>query len=192
MRTEGKLDQINADASQHCSDALSKLVHKKMEVEFSKPVIADITQVSPLVGSQELGVGIYLTIAGGVTGSCLFLFSHAVSLSLCDLITRRGARHHQELSSFDKEVLKEIGNILLGNYLTVLSNRLDREIIGGLSHFSSGMFGAILEEVVVDFSKNADKAMVIRIELTIGGIGMKGYVLLLLRASEVEAVLNSL
>lgn len=189
---EEKLNQINAAASQRCTRALSKLIGTEIDVVFSKPIITDVKKVSPLISSQELGVGVSLPITGGVTGSSLFLFSKETSFNLCDLAMKKEFRTIQELSPFDEEILKEIGNILLGNYLAVLSNNLKAEIVECMPKFSSGMFGAILEEVVADFAKGANEALVVRIELTVEIMSMKGYLLLILKPEEIETLLNVL
>lgn len=192
MMNEEKLNQINEAASQRCSTALSKLINTQIEVVFSSPIITNVKEVSPLIGSQELGTGVYLPIKGDVTGSGLFLFPKETSFHLCDLAMKKEFRTSQELSSFDEGVLKEMGNILLGNYLTVCSNSLKAEIIEGMPHFSSGMFGAILEEVIAGFARGSAKALVVKIELMVKGMNMKGYLLLIFKPADVEALLNTL
>ncbi|MFA4889104.1 MAG: chemotaxis protein CheC [Candidatus Omnitrophota bacterium] len=200
MINEEKLNQISEAASQRCSGALSKLIDTEIGVIFSKPIITNVKEVSPLIGSQELGVGVHLPITGDVTGSSLFLFPNETSFKLCDLAMKRdpSALRPQDdpsrgqLSSFDEGVLKEIGNILLGNYLAVLSNNLKGEITEGMPNFSSGMFGAIIEEVIANFAKGNSKALVVKIELTVKAMRMKGYLLLIFKPEEIEALLNAL
>lgn len=192
MMNEEKLNQISETASQRCTVALSKLIDTKIEVAFSKPRITNIKEVSLLISSQELGVGVYLPITGNVTGSSLFLFPNETSFKLCDLVMKKEFRTIQELSSFDEGVLKEIGNILLGNYLATFSNNLKGEITEGMPKFSSGIFGAMLEEVIANFAKEAFKVLVVKIELTIKAMSMKGYLLLIFKPEEIEALLNAL
>lgn len=189
---EEKLNQINEAASQRCTAALSKLINAEIKVVFSNPIIANVKEVSPLIGSQELGTGVSLPITGSVTGSSLFLFSKGTSFNLCDLAMRKEFRTSRELSSFDEGILKEIGNILLGNYLAVISNDLKGEIVEGMPNFSSGMFGAILEEVIAGFAKGSVEALVVRIELTVKEMDMRGYLLLIFNPTEIEALLNAL
>lgn len=209
MVNEEKLNKISEAASLRCTVALSKLINTEIGVVFSKPIITNVKEVSPLLGSQELGVGIYLPITGGVIGSGLFLFPKETSFHLCDLAMKRDPSpatgrgqddpslfgrnsSRGQLSSFDEGVLKEIGNILLGNYLAVLSNNLKAEIVEGIPNFSFGMFGAILEEVIIDFAKGANEALVVKIELTVKAISMKGYLLIIVKLAEIEDLLNVL
>jgi len=192
MVNEEKLNQISEAASQRCTAALSKLIDTKIDVIFSKPIITNVKEVSPLIGSQELGIGVYLPITGNVTGSSLFLFPNETSFKLCDMAMKKEFRTIQELSSFDEGVLKEIGNILLGNYLAILSNNLKGEITEGMPKISSGMFGAMLEEVIANFAKEAFKVLVVKIELTVKAMSMKGYLLLIFKPEEIDALLNAL
>lgn len=192
MMNEEKLNKINEAASQRCTAALSKLIGAEIEVVFYNPIITNVKEVSPLIGSQELGIGIYLPITGDVTGSGLFLFPKETSFNLCDLALKKEFRTIQELSSFDEGILKEIGNIFLGNYLAVFSNSLKGEIVESMPKFSSGMFGAILEEVITNFAKGANEALVVKIELMVKDTSMKGYLLLIFKPEMIEVLLNAL
>ncbi|MEK6564812.1 MAG: chemotaxis protein CheC [Candidatus Omnitrophota bacterium] len=192
MANEEKLNKINETASQRCTAALSKLIGAETGVVFSQPVITNVRKVSPLIGSQELGVGVFLPVAGGVTGSSLFLFPKETSFHLCDLLMKKKPRTIKKLIPFDEMVLKEVGNILLGNYLAVLSNSLKGEITEGMPKLSSGMFGAILEEVIAGFAKDSAEALVVRIELMVKAMSMKGYLLLIFKPEEVKVLLNAL
>ena len=192
MVNEEKLNQINEAASQRCSAALSKLTNKQIQVIFSPPSITDIKEIPFLLGSEETGSGIYLPIKGSVSGSSLLLFPKETACNLCDIMMKRELHTTQELCSFDEGILKEVSNIILGNYLAILSNRLNGEIVEGMPDFSSGMFGAILEEIVTDFAKDAGEALAIKIEFMFENLKLKGYMLLLFKPEMVEALLNAL
>lgn len=192
MIQQEKINQINAVASQRCTAALSKLLNKKIEVTFSQPLITDIKKIFLSVGPQEIGAGIYLPINGGVSGSALLLFPQETAANLCDIMMKKEPQSTRELSSFDKGMLNETGNILLGNYLTVLSNSLKIEFIEGMPKLSFGMFGAILQEIIANFAKNAEEAVVVRIEFILQSSRMRGYLLLLFNAERIESLLNAL
>lgn len=189
---EEKLNKINESASLRCSAALSKLINKKIEVVFTQPIITNVKEIPPLVNSQEIGVGIYLPIKGGTLGSGLFLFSKETAFNLCDLAMKKEFRTIHELSFPDEGILKEIGNILLGNYLAVLSNTFKVEIVEGMPHFSFGAFGAMLEDIAVNFAKDAPEALVMKIEFIFKAKNIKGRLLLIFKNEGIEALLNAL
>jgi len=192
MIQQEKINQINATASQRCATALSKLLNTKVEVIFSQPLITDIKKISLAVDSQKIGTGIYLPISGDVSGSALLLFSKETAAHLCDVMIKKEPQSTRELSSFDKEMLKEAGNILLGNYLAVLSNSLRVEFIEGMPKLSFGMFGAILQEIVTNIAKSAEEAMMVRLEFILPSLRIRGYLLLLFSPGRIEPLLNAL
>lgn len=189
---EEKLNKINEAASLRCSVALSKLINRKIEVVFSQPVITKVKEIPSLISSQEIGAGVYLPISGGALGSALFLLPKQTAFNLCDLTMKKKFRTIQELTSPDEALLKEMGNILLGNYLAILSNTLKTEITEGMPHFSFGIFGAILEEVIVNLTKDAPEALVVKIEFIFKARNIKGRLLLIFKSEGIEALLNAL
>ncbi|MDI6758157.1 MAG: chemotaxis protein CheC [Candidatus Omnitrophota bacterium] len=187
MMNEEKLNEITEAASQRCSAVLFKLTNKQIQVIFSPPIITDAKKATPLLNSEEIGEGVYLPIKGDVQGSGILLFPKEIACHLCDIIMKRKLHTTQELCSFDKEVLKEVSNIIIGNYLSVFSNSIKGEVTEGMPNFTSGMFGAILEEVVSNFAKDNSKVLAIKIEFMLETLKLKGTMLLLFESETVSA-----
>ncbi|MFA4889111.1 MAG: chemotaxis protein CheC [Candidatus Omnitrophota bacterium] len=191
MALQEKLGKINKEAGLRCSSVLSKLIQRQSEIEFFEPLIADIKKIPSFITSPKLGSGIFLVITG-VSGVSLLFFPEKVSFNICDIMMKREIGTTRKLSEFDEGILKEIGNIILGNYLTVFSNALKTEMIGGVPKFSFGMFGAILEEVISRFAKDVREALVIKIRFDISPLEIEGYLFLLFEPQELKALSDAL
>ncbi len=192
MENLEKLNKINEDAGQRCSNALSKILKQETQVTFFQPRLLTAQKIFPFLGLEELGVGIYLPIKGNGSSSAVLLFPNQSAFFLCDIVMKRELGATRELSSFDNDLLKEMGNILLGNYLAIISNALGAEFIEGMPNFSSGMLGAITEEIIANFAQNNLEALVIEIEFMVENLKMKGYLLLLFSREKIESLLSGI
>jgi len=79
---------------------------------------------------------------------------------------------------------------LSGNYFTTLQNELQIKIIEHVPQFSFDMFGSIIEQILTEFAKNTEQALIIELEFTFEPVKLKGYFLLLLRIEELKAILG--
>ena len=120
---ENKLQEINKEAALNTSAALKKLIGQPVSVVISKPEVKDVKELSPTIGAEEIVAGVYLPISGDIQGAALLIFPKETTFTLSDLLVRRPPGTTQELTELDKSALKEVGNIITGNYFTVLGNR---------------------------------------------------------------------
>jgi chemotaxis protein CheC len=192
MRNENKLREISVKAAENASAALSKLVDQKVIVRIIKAEIQNVKGLSPVIGSEEIVAGIYLPITGEVKGAALLIFPRETAFKLSDMLVKRRPGTTRKLTELDESALKEVGNIISGNYFTVLSNMLQVKIIEHIPNFSFNIFGAIVEQIIVNFAAGAEKALVIEIAFTFEPVTLKGYFLLLFELEEIEAILEAL
>lgn len=192
MAITEKLEKVNKEAGLRCSGALSKLLHTEVGIEFFSPLITDIKKIPSFISSPKIGSGILLPITEvpGTRGAGLLFFPEETSFNICDIMMKRPLGETRKLSEFDQGVIKETGNILLGNYLAILSNTLKREMIGSVPRFSFGLFGAILQDVITNFAKDTLEALVIKIIFNILPAKMEGYLFLLFRPNELKELLK--
>jgi len=187
-----KLQEINKKAALNTSRALSKLIDRPVGVEISNATVKKMEKLSPLIDPEDIVAVIYLPITGGLKGASLLIFPKETAFTLSDLLMKREPGTTKKLTELDKSALKEVGNILSGNYFTTLSNMLQVKIIENIPRFSFDMFGAIISQIISNFAQEAEKALIIEIEFTFKPIKLKGYFLLLFRLEEINALLGSL
>jgi chemotaxis protein CheC len=189
---ENKFQQINEQAATHASRALSKLIGRTVEVGIRKTKIKKIEELSPLIGIEDVVAGIYLPVTGDTKGAALLIFPQETAFILSDLLAKRPAGTTRKLTELDESALKEVGNIISGNYLTVLANTLHIKVIEHLPFFSFDMFGAIISQVITEFAQKAEKALVVEIEFTFKPETLQGYFLLLFSVEQFSAILNDI
>lgn len=189
---ENKLHQINEQAAASASKALSKLIDREVEVGISKTEVKKVEELSPLIGIEDVVAGIYLPVTGDIKGAALLIFPREAAFTLSDLLVKRPAGTTRKLTELDESALKEVGNIISGNYLTVLANTLQIKVVEHLPNFSFDMFGAIVSQIITEFAQKTEAAMVIEIEFTFKPETLKGYFLLLFNVEQFNAILSSI
>ena len=184
------LKEINKQAANNASRALSKMIGRPVSVAIAKAMVKKVEKLSPLINPEEIAAGIYLPITGDVKGASLLIFPQETAFTLSDLLVRREPGTTRKMTELDESALKELGNIISGNYFSVLSNKLGVKVIEHIPSFSFDMFGAIIEQIITKFAQDAENALVIEIEFIFKPITLKGYFLLLFRVEELMAVLG--
>lgn len=190
MNRQERLEKVNQAAGQRASLALSKIMRQPTEVVFFSPQVVAPQEINSLIDLKQYGVGVFLPIKG-IKGSGIFLFPQEIAFNLCDAAMKREQGTTREFSQFDQDILKEISNILLGNYLAVFSNEFDQEVIEGMPKFSAGLFGAILEELIANLTQVASSTLVIKIEFTIKLQVLTGDLILIFETQDIQALLGA-
>jgi len=192
LQEVSKLQEINEQASAKTSQALSKLTDRSVEVGIFKAEVKKVAKLSPFIGTEDVVAGIYLPVAGDISGAALLIFPKETAFILSDLLVKRPAGTTRKLTPLDESALKEVGNIISGNYLTVLANMLQIKVIEHLPNFSFDMFGAIVSQIITQFAEKTENALVIEIEFIFKPETFKGYFLLLFEVEQFKAMLGSI
>lgn len=188
---QNKMLRINEKAALNASEALSKLIDSRISIRIPGVEVKEISKLSSTIFQEEIVVGIYLPITGDLTGAALLVFPEQTAYELSDILVKRKPGTTRKLSELDKSALKEVGNILSGNYLAVISNLLKIKIIEHVPNFSFGMFGAIMSQVASKFAQEAEKALAVEIEFIFESMKLKGFFYLLFTLDKLNAILES-
>jgi len=185
-----KLRELNRLAALNASRALFKLCGRPVDVRTLSVEVQKLQALAPPIAPEEIAAGIYLPVTGHVTGAVLLIFPKETAFTVCDLLLRRQPGTTRQLSELDKSALKEMGNIVSGNYLAVLSNALHVKIIEHVPNFSLDMFGAILSQIISTFARDAEEALVVEVEFIFKPMKLNGYLLLLFKSEEIDALVK--
>lgn len=169
---------INAPAAAAASRALAKLTRRPAAVKLLNAKLIRLSEDRPDLDLEELMVGVYQSIDGGLKGAALLCFPEAKAAAFTELLVGTPAGGSARMTDMDESALKELGNIICGNYVTALSNRLKVKVMPGLPQLARGAFGAICERVVALHGLDAEEALVIDVELDLPAGNAMGRLLL--------------
>lgn len=153
------------------SKALSNLTDKKVDVEFPKIKELDISDVPEELGGRSQ---IYATVLVNVEvveddstkdslGKLLLMFEKDSAMRYADFLENEiydtDEGREGELAEHDKSALKETGNILTGAALAAMTSWVDLELKEGIPDIETDMLGATLDHVLVEMSRDVEKAL---------------------------------
>lgn len=183
-----RITEINSLASERVGSALSKLLRKKINVVFSHYETKDIKNLIPSVGAEKIISAVYLPLESGTTGDAAVIFNADDALLFSRIVEKSYGQ--SESKEINIDVIKETGNIVLGNYLAILSNKLKIEILGGVPRYNQGMYGAVLEDIIANAVKAHLKALIVEIEFAMQDMAVKGYLYVILGTAIVEKLVS--
>jgi chemotaxis protein CheC len=173
------LQSINRAAAGNASGALKKLFKKDVALKIPVAKIVKVDKLKPAIELEAMTVGIYLPIGGDVKGAALLVIPIEAAFVLSDILFKRKQGSTRKLTRLDKAALKEVGNIICGQYFTVFSNMLGIKMVENIPSLSCSMFGAIISDIITRFVKMSDEALVVEINMVFKPRVLKVYFLLL-------------
>lgn len=186
-----ELTTLVRTAASNTSLALSKLVHKPVVVESVDAGIRPVTELVRPIGPEEMVVGVCLPFTGDAGGVSLVAFREDAALILSDLLAKREPGTARQLSVLDASALKEVGNILVGVYLTALANRANVRLVESVPSLRRDMFGAIVSHIAAGLAQEATQALVIEIKFSFGQPVFSGHLVIFFRAEDGERLVPS-
>jgi len=183
------LQSINKIAAANASKALKKLFKKDVELKIPRARVEHIKKLKPVIDPEEMTAGIYLPVSGDVKGAALLVIPRDAAFALCDILLKKESST-RKLTRLDKAALKEVGNIICGQYFTVFSNELKIKIIEHIPNFSYSMFGAIISDIIARFSQLSDEALIIELNIIFKPKVLKAYFLLLFEPVQITRLIK--
>ncbi len=194
-----KLSEIQYDALKEVGNvgigqattSLSKMVNKRVDISLPDLKLIPITEVPQIVRNEEPVVGIILELRGDTKGYLLLLLSKDDAKLLIKLI----AGIMEKTDTFDEmeeSVLKELGNIMSGTYITALSNFLGISL--GLSPPSHvyDMSDAIINQIVCLMSPDTDNVLFLNTEFAVNSEKLGGKVLIFTDSMSLSKLLSAI
>lgn len=184
------LQKINQIAAKKASDALRKLFKLKLQLKIPRAKVEDVKKLKPVIGTEKMTVGIYLPISGDVKGAALLVIPRDTAFSLSEILLKKEPGSVRKITRLDKAALKEVGNIICGQYFTVFSNMLKIKIVENIPSFSYSMFGSIISDIIARFARISNEALIVEVNMVFKPKVLKAYFLLLFEPVKITKLLK--
>lgn len=188
------LKEIGNIGAGNAATALAKMLNKKVDMDVPKVKILEFKDVNETLGGAEvLIVGILLKVSGDLTGNMMFILEYGAAHVLVNMLLGQPVNaEHNEFSELEISALKEIGNILVGSYLSSLSSLTGLRILPSVPDLAIDMAGAILSVPAIEFGKAGDTVLYIETAFSEGSQKVTGDFFLIPDLESYEILLNAL
>lgn len=175
----GTLGELHLDALRetanigagHAATALSELSGRRVMVDVPEVAIRRVDEVPELLGDPIQPVAaVIVRVSGDLNGRVLQVFEARAAVTLVRLL-RAGHEPDFEVGfdGLEQSALKEIGNVLVGTYLSALSALTGLTATMTIPAFALDMAGAILVAGYVDPAGEEDHVVSIATRLGVDG-----------------------
>jgi len=158
------LKEIGNIGAGHAATALSNLLNTKIDMSVPNVKIMQFNDMMELVGGAENVVAsVYFRIEGEAPGSMYFVTSLEQASNIIKQLTHDPKFQIEDLEQnpIAASVLQEVGNILIGSYLSSFSDFTKLNIYPTVPALAIDMFGAIISYGLIEIGQVSDEAIVI-------------------------------
>ena len=106
----------------HATTALAGLTGKTLEMSVPDAETVPLEELPLLLGSEELCVGVYMTIAGELDGHVAFVLPWSGAQTLWTMLLGSAPDGPEGIDALHASVLTEVGNIVDGGFLSAISD----------------------------------------------------------------------
>ncbi len=156
--------EIATIAAGQAGNALSRLL--KIPIRIGVPEVANVklSEVPALFGGLDaLAIGVLVPFHGDLEGNALLLFPEAGIKELEKMLFGSSGQAEDDLRL---SAFAEIGNILTGSLLTVLSSLSERVVVNLPPFLVQDMAGAILDAILGEVGTLSDEVTTLTFNLT--------------------------
>ena len=171
--------------------ALSELTGNRVELAVPEVSAHPIAQLMPALGRFVRGevATVHQIFGGPVSGDAFLLLDVDGATRLVDLLTGAGAPTRQ-MGASAKEVLAEVGNILLNACLGTFGNLLKVQVSFSVPHLSIEHVGAILESLKVAHEE-IRYALVVHAGFRLRDTQVTGYMVIVLSVASLDRLIHA-
>lgn len=159
------LESIMNESSSRASTALSQLTNKKVSIKLMETKLMKISELDVVVSSQAPTVCTFFEVLGDAPGFFLVLNSELTALLL---VKAASGGETTDLSKLGKDTLGELGNIVAGSYISVLSDQSNLNMIASAPTVISGNISQTVEKLITSLDPNAKEILTVKSGLALG------------------------
>jgi chemotaxis protein CheC len=169
--------------------ALSQLTGYRITLEVPKVAIHDIGEISGMLGEVIEGevASVNQVFAGPVAGNALLLLDYRAALMLNALLTDQ-SEESQSIDSGVREVITEVGNILLNACLGVFGNLLQVQVSFSVPRMSVDSVEGVLNSITVR-DQELRYALMIHTRFHLRSSNVTGYLVIILGVTSLDRMM---
>lgn len=173
--------------------SLSELTGHRVLLEAPQVNVHPIEELIPQLATFIPGevATVSQIFAGSVSGNALLLLNYEGAVMLTDLLTLDRERHPSRLDTSAREVLTEIGNILLNACLSVFGNLLQIYISFSVPRLHLESLNMLIDSLVIG-REELRYALVVYTKFHLRDNSVNGYLAIILGVSSLDCFIQAI
>lgn len=174
--------------------ALSELTGYRITLEVPKVSMHEIGDLVPLLGDIIAGevASVNQMFSGPISGNAMLLLdAHSASV-LSQLLTDEQHAGTQELNASAREIITEVGNILLNACLGVFGNLLHVHVSFAVPRLHIETVQQVLESIHIDSEDKLRYGLMIHTRFRLRASNVTGYLVIILGITSLDRMLREL
>lgn len=170
--------------------SLSELTGHRVVLDVPKVAIYPVSELTSRLAvflPAELA-SVHQVFTGPLTGDALLLLNYDGAVTLTDLLTDESVRSHR-LNESAREVLTEVGNILLNACLGVFGNLLQVRVSFSVPRLHLETLGRLVRSLVID-REELRYALVIHTAFGVRDSAISGYLVIALSVVSLDRLIQ--
>jgi chemotaxis protein CheC len=179
-RQNDALSELINIAFSRAAASLSELTAYRVTLDLPKVTICAVTELATKLAEflpAEVA-SVHQIFTGTLTGDALLLFNHEGAIALTELLSDESVGS-KRLNESAREVLSEVGNILLNACLGAFGNLLHVRITFSVPRLRLDALGHMVRALVID-NEGLRYALVIHTAFRVRDSAIKGYLVIAL------------
>lgn len=187
------LREIGNIGSGSAANALSSMLGKNVVMKVPDVSVMDYQEVIDRMGGPEKVItGILVRLVGDVNGMIMFLLEDSFAKVVLETFLQSDNVSVMSLDETQLSVIREMGNIMAGSYLSALSQLTGLTIDMSVPSMTVDMLGAIMSVPIIEFSEVGDKVLFIDDGFVIDGVNIKSSIILIPEMESLETLMKKL
>lgn len=173
--------------------ALSELTGYRIALEVPQVAIHHVEDITPVLENLLVQpvASVNQAFSGPIMGNALLLLDKSSALVLSRLLSESG-RGSDELDSNAREIITEVGNILLNACLGVFGNLLQIQVNFAVPRFQVESIPRILDVVAQQSSEKLKYGLMVHTRFHVKSENVTGYMVIVLGIASLERLIVEL
>lgn len=171
------LQELGNIGASHAATALSRMLDgKQLKLVAPQARMLEFAEAAEFINSSEDIVAcIYMQMLAEIRGNIAFMLSKDSAINLLKILI---GSHQEELDELARSALLEVGNIMLGSYLTALSLLTNTKIKPTVPVIAIDMRGAIWQSILAG-ANIVDTVTIIDTHFSTANTKLNGHIIFL-------------
>lgn len=178
----------------HAATALSQMMDRVIMIDVPEVTITRLEDVDRILGDpEEVVAAVMMKVLGDVTGRTVQVFPGESAVKLTSILLERSEPQFPDgFDDLHRTTLKEVGNIIVGAYLTALSEFMGMLLIMSTPAIAVDMAGAVMTTSYLNFGDEKDHVICVKTVMYLDDEAVRAHFLLIPDDVSLQVILRQM